>query len=93
MKFVVTMELDGRESKDYVYDLPEGHAHWVDQKVLDELIETRRVAADVEPILQQCRLTAAPVAACNWSPRTSVWTATCQYNADGILLDLSFRNE
>jgi hypothetical protein len=93
MMFVVTMELDGSVSPDYSFASPEGHTHWVDQKALDELIETRRVFADVEPILQRCRLTAPPLAAGVPSAGTSVWTATSQYDTGGTLLDLRFRDD
>ena len=93
MMFVVTMELDGCVAKDYRFRFSGGHTQWIDQKALDELMETRRVSADVEPILQRCRLTAAPLAAGDLGAETSVWTATCQYDTGGTLLDLSFRNE
>ena len=94
MEFVVTMELDGTVAPDYTHALPDGHTYWVDQETLDELTEAKQVCADVEPILQRCRLTTPPPAAGCVSTGTSycherVWTATSQYGTGGTLLDLS----
>lgn len=41
------MELDGSVPPDYTFVSPEGHTHWVDQAALDDLIDTRKVFADV----------------------------------------------
>lgn len=93
MMFVVTMELDANVAPDYTFLSPKGHTHWVDQKALDQLIETRQLFADVEPILQRCRLTATPLVAGCRNAGTSVWTATSQYDSGGALLELNFRDE
>ena len=83
MEFVVTMELDGTVAPDYTHASLDGHTYWVDQETLDELTEAKQVCADVEPVLQRCRLTTPPPAAGCVSTGTSycherVWTAVSQ---------------